>query len=113
MQAVERCGRSQLELRVDPVIGIPRWNFECAVGCREREGAPCGWLLSEHESDSAAIRAGFSIGDVVNLKNDVGAGLDELGLARLEHLGWLSGSKADQEVARKRAGIFLLVSFFL
>ena len=68
-----------------------------------------GRLFGEDQADPAAVRTGFSVGGVVDLQNDVGAGADELGLSRLELLGRLAGRVAYQKVAGELAGIDVLI----
>src|ERR1051325_8850757 len=55
----------------------------------------------------------MAVGGGVDLKNNVGAGLDELGLARAKDFGRLTRSVADEEIAGKRAGVRLLFGFNL
>src|SRR5882672_7482129 len=55
----------------------------------------------------------MAVGRVVDLKNNVRAGFDELGLARAKNFGRLTRRVADEEIAGKGAGIRLLFRFDL
>src|SRR6266850_1643677 len=55
----------------------------------------------------------MAVGRVVDLKNNVRAGFDELGLARAKNFGRLTRRVADEEIAGKSAGIRLLFRFDL
>ena len=105
MQAVECDGVTQFKRRVHLMIGGAGRNFELAVGGGDREHALRGRLFGEDQADAAAVRARLSVGGVVDLQNDVGAGADELGLARLELFGRLAGRIAHQKIAGQLAGI--------
>src|SRR6266404_4981237 len=90
---------------VDSIIRMARRNFEGAVGSGERKDAFARRLLGENDAEAGLIAHGVSVRRVVNLKNDVGAGFDELGLAGPQDLRRLAGRVSNQEIAGKRAGI--------
>ena len=112
MQTVQCHGRSQLKFCIHPVVGITRGNLEFSVRCRERQDALCRRLLCKDQADAATVRAGFSVGGVMDLKNDVGTGLDQLGLSGLELLRRLARSVPYQKIARQFARVLVLVSLY-
>ena len=114
MQAVQCDVVAQFERRIHPMVGVAGRNFELAVGRGHGEDALGGRLFGEDQADAAAVRARLSVGGVVDLQNDVGAGADELGLSRLELFGRLAGRIAHQKIAGQFAGIdgFVGLGFF-
>ncbi len=113
MQAVECDGVTEFKRCVHPMVGVAGRNFELAVGGGDGEDALCGRLFGEDQADAAAVRARLSIGGVVDLQNDVGAGADQLGLSRLELFGRLAGRVAHQKIAGEFAGIDGLIGLGL
>src|SRR5215831_20714761 len=95
------------------MIGSAGRNLELAVSGRHGEDAAGRGLFRKDQTDAAAVRARFAIGRVVDLQNDVGAGLDELGLPRFEFFGRLAGGVADQEIAWELGGIDVLIGLGL
>ena len=113
MQAVQGDRVTEFKRCVHPMIGVARRNFEFAVGSGDGEDALGGRLFGEDQADPTAVRTRLSIGGVVDLQNDVGAGADELGLSRLELLGRLAGRVAHQKIAGELAGVDGLIGFGL
>src|SRR5467141_2836520 len=105
MQTGKLYVRGNFKARVDSIIRMTRRNLEGAIGCGKRKDSFARRLLGENDAEAGLIAHGVSVRRVVNLKNDVRAGFDELGLAGPQDLGRLAGRVADQEIAGKRAGI--------
>ena len=93
------------------VIRITGRNLECSVGSRERQHTLFRGSLCKNKSELGLVRGGFSVRRVMNFKNDVGAGFDELSLAGMQNLGGLPRGIADKKVARQRTGVRLFVNF--
>src|SRR5262245_8938126 len=88
-------------------------NLERTVGSGKRKDALFGRLLGEDHAELGLVPGGMAVRRVVDLEDDVRAGFDELGLARLKDLGGLAGRVADQEIAGERAGVWLLLGLYL
>src|SRR6266849_1165458 len=107
MQTGEFYVRGNFKAGVDAIIRMAGRNLEGPVGSRKREDAGARRLLGENDAEAGLIAHSVSVRRVVDLKNDVGAGFDELGLAGTKDFGGLAGRVANQEIAGKRAGVRL------
>src|SRR6202035_2452113 len=87
------------EVGIDAVVWISGRNFESSIHGGERQHTFFRRFFREDYSHASAVGGGLSVGRVVHFEDDVGAGLDQLGLAGLQNFRILAGSVADQEVA--------------
>src|SRR6266403_4962945 len=93
---------------VDSIIRMTWRNLEGAIGCGKRKDSFARRLLGENDAEAGLIAHSVSVRRVVDLKNYVRAGFDELGLPGTKDFGRLAGCVANQEIAGKRAGIRFL-----
>src|ERR1700692_1584763 len=91
-------------------IRITRGNLECAIGSRERQHTLLRGSLCKNKPELGLVYCGFSVRRVMHFKDDVGAGFDQLSLARMQNLGGLPRSVADKKVARQCTRVRLLVN---
>src|SRR5712675_1671878 len=94
MQTGKLYVRGNFKAGVDPIVGMAGRNLEGAVGRGKRKDALARRLLGENNPQPGLITHSVSVRRVVNLKNDVGAGLDELGLPGTKNLRRLAGRVA-------------------
>ena len=81
-------------------IRIVRRDLEQRVDRHSANGAVFGRLLGEAQADVAAILQRLAVGRVVHLKGERGAGLHQHRRARQQLQRILTGSVADQDIAR-------------
>src|SRR5882724_394704 len=68
---------------VHVVIRITRGNLECSVRSRERQHTLFRGRLCKNKSELSLVPCRFSVRSVMNFKDDVGTGFDQLSLARM------------------------------
>src|SRR6266481_4477146 len=64
-------------------IRIARGNLECSVRSRERQHTLFRGRLCKNKSELSLVPCRFSVRSVMNFKDDVGTGFDQLSLARM------------------------------
>src|SRR5580698_10919172 len=93
------------------VVGSTWRNLEGSVRSRESQHTVFRRSLGENQAKLGLVHGGCSVRCVMNFKNDIRAGFDELALAGMENFGGLSRSITDEKIAGQRTGIRLFVSF--
>src|SRR5206468_1190237 len=103
MQADQPHILRNVESGVYAIVGIAGRNLEGAVDSRESQHAFFRRFLGKDEPHSCLVRRSYSVRSVVNLEDDIGAGLDQLRLSGRKDFGGLARSISDQEITGQGA----------
>ena len=86
------------------VVRVAGWNRELELNRGPGERAILRCVLANLQSQQSAIGGGFSVGRVVHLEKQRGAGLHQKRGVRIPGDGWNSRSVTDQHVAELLTG---------